>query len=217
MKLIGTHLSPFLLRTLFCARLKGVEIPTEPPTSDTHSPEFRKVNPLGKVPVLIDGDFVLPESAAICEYLEDKLPGRSIWPLDLQARARARMLCEIIDLYLFMDMCNCFFPDMAPGPFKGAPERVATWLDAIEFYLRPDSRWLAGEQPSMADVCMATTLFYFDAVGGPYGGPAWLALRPRLASWWARAKADPALARIYDEQRIAFEAQMAGQSLDTGH
>lgn len=39
---------------------------------DMNSPEYRKLNPLGRVPTIVDGDLVLHESAAICLYLADK-------------------------------------------------------------------------------------------------------------------------------------------------
>ncbi len=47
-------------------------------------------SPTGKVPVLIDGDLVLPETLAIIEYLADLFPAKAIWPADRTARALAR-------------------------------------------------------------------------------------------------------------------------------
>jgi glutathione S-transferase len=47
-------------------------------------------SPTGKVPVLIDGDLVLPETIAIIEYLADCYPDRGIWPADRADRALAR-------------------------------------------------------------------------------------------------------------------------------
>ncbi len=44
------------------------------------SPEFLKLNPYGKVPVLVDGDLVLTESAAICTYLGDSHPESELVP-----------------------------------------------------------------------------------------------------------------------------------------
>ena len=51
------------------------------------------VNPVGKVPALDDGGFVVWDSLAICEYLAEKFPEKNLWPQNLQARARARSLC----------------------------------------------------------------------------------------------------------------------------
>ena len=47
-------------------------------------------SPTGKVPVLIDGDLVVPETIAIIEYLADRFPEKAIWPRDLHERALAR-------------------------------------------------------------------------------------------------------------------------------
>jgi len=47
-------------------------------------------SPTGKVPVLIDGDLVVPETIAIIEYLADRFPEKGIWPADIKQRAMAR-------------------------------------------------------------------------------------------------------------------------------
>ncbi len=47
-------------------------------------------SPTGKVPVLIDGDLVVPETIAIIEYLADSFPDKAIWPTDRALRAKAR-------------------------------------------------------------------------------------------------------------------------------
>jgi glutathione S-transferase len=47
-------------------------------------------SPTAKVPVLIDGELVVPETTAIIEYLADKFPEKAIWPRDMADRARAR-------------------------------------------------------------------------------------------------------------------------------
>ena len=49
-----------------------------------------ELNPSGKVPVLDDG-FVLPESAVIMEYLEERHPSPPLLPTELAARAQARL------------------------------------------------------------------------------------------------------------------------------
>lgn len=47
-------------------------------------------SPTGRVPVLVDGDLMVPETIAIIEYLADKNPDKAIWPADLRQRAQAR-------------------------------------------------------------------------------------------------------------------------------
>jgi glutathione S-transferase len=52
-----------------------------------------KVNPTGKVPVLQDGDLVVHDTLAICEYLAETYPDKKLWPEDKAQRARARSIC----------------------------------------------------------------------------------------------------------------------------
>jgi glutathione S-transferase len=56
--------------------------------SDTKA-SIAKVNPAARVPVLHDGDLVIWDSLAICEYVAE-LPGAALWPTDRATRARAR-------------------------------------------------------------------------------------------------------------------------------
>ena len=61
---------------------------------DTRKPEFLALNPRHRVPVLVDGDFVLYESNAIVEYLDEAYPGRGapLFPGDARTRALVRRL-----------------------------------------------------------------------------------------------------------------------------
>jgi glutathione S-transferase len=51
------------------------------------------VNPVGKVPVLVDEGFPVWDTLAITEYVAERFPDRPVWPQDRQARARARSVC----------------------------------------------------------------------------------------------------------------------------
>jgi glutathione S-transferase len=68
---------------------------------DTRKPEFVALNPRHRVPVIVDGDFVLYESNAIVEYLEDAYPssGSPLFPGDARTRALARRLIMEVDNY----------------------------------------------------------------------------------------------------------------------
>ena len=51
------------------------------------------VNPVGKVPVLVDGELAVWDTLAIAEYIAEKFPAQHLWPQDVAARARARSVC----------------------------------------------------------------------------------------------------------------------------
>jgi glutathione S-transferase len=59
---------------------------------ETTKAEIARVNPAGRVPVLHDGDLVIWDSLAICEYVHELAPAAQLWPADRAARARARAI-----------------------------------------------------------------------------------------------------------------------------
>ena len=70
---------------------------------DTRKPEFIALNPRHQVPVLVDGEFVLYESNAIVEYLDEAYPGRGapLFPGDVRQRALVRRLIQEVDNYYY--------------------------------------------------------------------------------------------------------------------
>jgi len=54
---------------------------------------LKDINPVGKVPVLIDGDLIVWDTLAIAEYAAEKFSEKKLWPTDVASRARARSIC----------------------------------------------------------------------------------------------------------------------------
>lgn len=61
------------------------------------APEFLKLNPYGKVPVLVDDDVVVYDSTIINEYLDEEYPIPALMPEDSASRARVRLLEDFCD------------------------------------------------------------------------------------------------------------------------
>jgi glutathione S-transferase len=79
------------LRALWGLRELGADfefVPVNLRAGEHRRPEFLALNPAGKVPVLVDGDKVIPESAAIVLYLAEKYPDKGLMPTGLEARAQ---------------------------------------------------------------------------------------------------------------------------------
>jgi glutathione S-transferase len=79
------------LRALWALRELDAEfefVPVNLLAGEHRRPEFLRMNPAGKVPVLVDGDFVLTESAAIVMYLAEKYRDKGLLPAGLELRAQ---------------------------------------------------------------------------------------------------------------------------------
>jgi glutathione S-transferase len=90
-------------RCPYCARVrivlaeKRLEHETVVVDLDDRPAWIYEKNPLGRVPVLEEDAFVLPESAVIMEYLEERYPEPLLWPADPAERAAGRLLVERFD------------------------------------------------------------------------------------------------------------------------
>ena len=103
-------------------------------------------NPYGKVPVLVDGDGVIYESAIIDEYLEEKFPQVRLMPTDLLLRARARIWVDYMSTRL-----HAAASDITHNrDVEKAGERMKQHLTALDHEMS-GRKYLVGEY-SLADV-----------------------------------------------------------------
>ena len=54
---------------------------------------LKDINPVGKVPVLVDGDLAVWDTLSIAEYVAEKFADKQLWPSKVSDRARARSIC----------------------------------------------------------------------------------------------------------------------------
>jgi glutathione S-transferase len=128
---------------------------------DAHkSPEYLRLNPNGLIPVLVDGDLVLYESAAICLHLVDAHPERGLAPPPgTPERAHFYKWLVWLTNTLQATLLVYFYPERwadderAAAQIKAhAEDRVAPLLDRIEEQLaRHGGPWLLGADYSAAD------------------------------------------------------------------
>jgi glutathione S-transferase len=91
--------SSWSMRPWVLMKQAGIDFQEEKVRFDSFEGESRfkaavlKVNPAGRVPVLVDDGFAVWDSLAIAETLAEKFPDRALWPRQAQARARARSVC----------------------------------------------------------------------------------------------------------------------------
>jgi len=92
--------SPFCMKARICLQLKGVPFRRVTRTLD-RLPELRRLNPLGKVPVLVRDDEVVVDSSAIVRWLEARHPDPPLLPSDPAARAYCDLIEEWADEALY--------------------------------------------------------------------------------------------------------------------
>ncbi len=157
----GSAPSPRRVR-LFLAE-KGLEIPlvyVDIDHRETHTPEFKKKNPMGNVPVLeLDDGTCLAESMAICRYLEELHPEPNLFGATPVERAQVGQWTRRAEgrLYMAIDLASAFkeVPDAERlcRAFAGATmKQFDRTLGARPF--------VAGERFTMADIVTVGALDY---------------------------------------------------------
>jgi stringent starvation protein A len=121
---------PYCARTRIALAEKGVEYETVVIDLDDRPSWIYEKNPLGRVPVLEDDAFVLPESAVINEYLDERYPEPPLWPADPGERSLARLL-----VFRFDELSRPYYAlrreeDGALAGFESALSRLNAVLDA---------------------------------------------------------------------------------------
>jgi len=127
-------------------------------------PEFLKINPAGKLPVLVDGDVVLTESIAIAVYLAEKYSEKRFIPTDLRQRAQFdRWLLftatELEQPLWRMARHTAVYPPekRLPAEVDLAKEDFAAMAEVLEDHM--DGRtFVAGNAVTVADFVLAYTL-----------------------------------------------------------
>ncbi len=93
--------SPYSWKVRIALTEKGLPFQAVTPQNRDANPEFRRLSPTGKVPVLVTEEgTAIVESTIINEYLDERYPERPLLPANPAARAQARMVEEIADQYL---------------------------------------------------------------------------------------------------------------------
>jgi len=191
-KILSHPLSTFSRRVHIAVIEKQLELPFE--TVDMahrehRSEAFRAINPYGRVPVLIDEDFVLYESIAILEYLEGRYPKPALIPEGLEDRAHMMMHMRLCDLELATHTGALIFPKRfipedrwRREEMAQASASIAKHFAILEQHLHGKT-YLVGEQFTLADLCYIPFLHFLPLLDTEPG--------PNLIAWHERLKERP--------------------------
>ncbi|MDX3927265.1 MAG: glutathione S-transferase family protein [Shinella sp.] len=175
-------------------------VPVNVMAGETSHPDFLRLNPAGKIPVLIDDDLVLTESAAIVMYLAEKYGAKGLMPVDLTERAQAYRwsLFAVTELEqpLWRIAKHTFLyseDKRLPEDIALAEEEFAAMAAVLERHM--DGReFIVGDNMTIADCIIAYVLDWGDEVGLIDGCPNLKAYTERM---YTRPKAPLRIAEAF--------------------
>lgn len=157
------------------------------------APEFLRLNPYGKVPVLVDEDEVIYESTIINEYLEDEYPHPLLLPEDSGARSRVRLLEDYCDTAFMPPTAVLLFELHKPDGerdlqrFEQSREEIRRCMAFMNEQLG-SGEYLGGAQFTLADAAFAPRAVLLNRLS--------VELDPSLETvlaWIERLKARPSV------------------------
>jgi len=178
--------------------LYEVGVPFEAHPLDLRKPrsaEYLKLNPLGKVPTLIDGANTLWESNAINWYLAEKYPNAGLLPRTPEGRAAvlrwafyqsSHVSPAATAVHRSLNPAHLRYHEQRTAPLEAENGRkeLARFLPVLESALA-ETDWLLGEY-SLADIAFAPHLGFLVQYGFDFPGT------PRVRAWLERIRARPA-------------------------
>ncbi|HYX76455.1 MAG TPA: glutathione S-transferase family protein, partial [Gaiellaceae bacterium] len=176
---------PYCARTRIVLAEKGIEYETVVVDLDDRPAWIYEKNATGRVPVLEEDAFVLPESAVINEYLEERYPEPPLWPGDAAERALGRLL-----VFRFDQLSRPYYALRREE--DGARERLDAELAKLNAVLEAQP-YLSGRAFGLADIAYVPWLVRArDRMGVDLGR------LDALVEWLERLSERPAIAAELD-------------------
>jgi glutathione S-transferase len=145
-------------------------------------PEYKKLNPYGRVPTLEEDGFVLYESTAILDYLEATHPTPPLVPADARGRALVAMHMKLCDIQLARQTGTIIFPKRFlprerwdEAAMAQAKKEIEKHLEIIETQIA-GKEWMVGDRYSLVEVCYTPLVQFLSLmeVAPPPAVGAWV-------------------------------------------
>lgn len=192
-KLITADISPFAQRVVMQLDYKGIPYSASLPPGGLKSDEFGKLNPIQKIPVLVVGDRVIPESEVICEYIEEMHPEPPLLPADPDGRAQCRLISRIADQYVMNPMMPLFKnlsrKNRNMEVVQPALDAIDRGLSSLNAFICPGP-YALGDTLSLCDFATAPILRYVQQYLPYFGIAEPLAPYDRVAKYVGEVRKD---------------------------
>jgi glutathione S-transferase len=175
-------------------------IPVNLVAGEHRRPEFLRINPAGKLPVLVDGDLVLTESVAIVLYLADKYSDKGLIPTDLKERAQVNRwllfaATELEQPLWRISRHTMLYPEdqRLPADVILASQEFKAMASVLDKHMQ-GRQYVVGDSATVADFVVAYTLDWANEDQLMDGFPQLLAYVKRM---YARPNAPPRIAEAF--------------------
>jgi glutathione S-transferase len=196
LRLLHFPLGPFSRKVRIVLREKELDAELEAVEPWRQAEALAELNPAAEVPVLVDGQRVICDSWAICEYLEETRPERRLLALDPVERAEVRRLVAWFDVKFMREVTDLIWREkvLKFAVNRDTPNSAAVRIGVANLhahltyiaYLFEQRNWLAGDHISLADAAAGAQLSVLDYLGDV----PWDA-HPGAKLYYARLKSRP--------------------------
>jgi glutathione S-transferase len=204
MKLYGANPSPFFRKARVVLEEKAIPYETEHLVLVPKTPELLALHPMGKIPVLRDGETVVPDSSVICAYLEKKYPFPPLYPEDPEQFARALFLEEYADTRMGEDLGGVFFERVVKPHILRQALDESRVEELLQRAVPPVLDYVESQIPSDRDTVLPRFSIADAALGAQLGNLPWAGFEIDARRW-------PRTARYFQAllARPSFKTAMA--------
>ena len=205
MKLYYHPISTYSQKVLIALYEKGIDFDAE--IVQLMDPEkgaaYREVYPMGKVPMLMDDDHMVPESSIIIEYI-DHLADPKLIKGDANQSRKIRLKDRMFDLYLNEAVVTILFQGMKPEEERDAERIETAWHRINTMYMFMDDEfgkqdYANGDEFLLGDCAAAPALFYAQRVA-PFTE------HKNIVAYWERLNEMASVERVFAEATPYVEA-----------
>lgn len=192
-QLHGYQYSVYAWIARLAMRAKGISykwVEVNPFAEDVPT-EYLAMHPFGRVPTLVNGDFVLFETSAITRYVDEAFQGPALQPIKAEDRGRVSQIISVIDSYAYWPLVRQVFSHGVFRPRLGHPADPTEYQRGLETaplvlraldQLASGGGFLVAESLSLADIHLAPMIAYFTS---DPNGETLFNQHDRLAIWWS--------------------------------
>lgn len=210
-KVHGVGLSPFVRKVRVVMAEKGLDYELIPVIPVNVSDEYKKISPLGKIPCYEEDGWTLPDSSAICAYLERAHSTPAVYPSGAREYGTALWFEEYADSAMVAVVGGkIFFPRVVAPRFFNQPADEAAVQKAIDEELPPLFNYLeaslkggttlVGDQFSIADIAVTSQFVNLKYAQVSPDAARW----PKLAAYVAANMERPSFQKLIAEESAAL-------------